>query len=247
MCLLIFLRSISLINCSFKIFSKILTLRLSRIAQRLVTANQSAFIKGRYILESIVVAHEIVHSLHKKKDEGVILKLDYKKAYDKVSWDFLFEVLDSRSFSSTWIAWIKQLVVSGSIGVMVNGEDNTYFKPGKGLRQGDPISPLLFNLVGDAFTRMLDKAASAGLIKGVLQNFRMGGIVSLQYADDTILFSSAETNHIVSLKHVIMWFEQISGMRVNLHKSELIPMNFDAEWLILLLTSLVAQWVTSLY
>jgi len=121
---------------------------------------------------------------------------------------FLFEVLDSRSFSSTWIAWIKQLVISGSIGVMVNGEDNSYFMPGKGLRQGDPISPLLFNLVGDAFTRMLDKAASARLIKGVLQNFRMGGIVSLQYADDTILFSGAETNHLVSLKHVIMWFEQ---------------------------------------
>ena len=95
MCLLNFLRSISLINCSFKIFSKILTFRLSRIAQRLRNANQCAFIKGRYILESIVVAHEIVHSLHKKKDEGVILKLDYKKAYDKVSWDFLFEVLDS--------------------------------------------------------------------------------------------------------------------------------------------------------
>ena len=66
------------------------------------------------------------------------MKLDYKKAYDKVSWDFLFEVLDSRSFSSTWIAWIKQLVISGSIGVMVNGEDSSYFKPGKGLRQGDP-------------------------------------------------------------------------------------------------------------
>ena len=98
-----------------------------------MTANQSAFIKGRYILESIVVAHEIVHSLHKKKDEGVILKLDYKKAYDKVSWDFLFEVLDSRSFSSTWIAWIKQLVISGSIGVMVNGEDNSYLSLGKGL------------------------------------------------------------------------------------------------------------------
>ena len=87
---------------------------------------------------------------------------------------FLFEVLESRGFSSKWNFWIKQLVTGGSIGVMVNGEDSSYFKPGKGLRQGDPISPLLFNLVGDAFTRLLDKAASAGMIKGLLQDFRVG-------------------------------------------------------------------------
>jgi hypothetical protein len=63
------------------------------VAQRLVVANQSAIIKGRYIFESVVVAHEVVHSIHKNGDQGVILKLDYEKAYDRVSWDFLFEVL----------------------------------------------------------------------------------------------------------------------------------------------------------
>jgi hypothetical protein len=72
-------RPISLINCSFKIFSKVLTNRLSKVAQRLISFNQSAFIKGRYILESVVVAHEIVHSLHKSGDPGLILKLDYEK------------------------------------------------------------------------------------------------------------------------------------------------------------------------
>jgi hypothetical protein len=76
-------RPISLINCSFKIFSKVLTLRLGKISQRLISDNQSAFIKGRYILESVVIAHELVHSLHKSKDSGLILKLDYEKAYDR--------------------------------------------------------------------------------------------------------------------------------------------------------------------
>ena len=65
---------ISLINCSFKVFSKLLTNRLGRVSQRLVAINQSAFIKGRYILESVVVAHEIVHSFHKEGEKGVILK-----------------------------------------------------------------------------------------------------------------------------------------------------------------------------
>lgn len=157
-------KPISLLNCSFKIFSKILTLRLSSIVQRIVAPNQSAFIKCRYILESVVVAHEIVHSIHKSGERGVVIKIDYEKAYDKVSWFFLFDMLEARNFDPGWINWIKQITVGGSIGILVNGEDSSLFKPGKGLRQGDPLSPFLFNLVGDGLTRMLDKAIDKGLI-----------------------------------------------------------------------------------
>lgn len=139
----------------------------------------------------------------------------------------MFEVIESRGFSSIWTQWIRLLVKGGSLGILVNGEESPYFKPGKGLRQGDPLSPFLFNLVGDVFSRMLDKSVQGGLIQGVLQDFRVGGIVSLQYVDDTILFSSADLTYLTNLKHVIMWFEQISGMRVNFHKSEIITLNLE--------------------
>lgn len=72
----------SLLSCSFKIFSKLLTLRLSTIVQKIVAQTHSAFIKGRYILESVVVAHEIVHSINKSGEKGVVIKLDDEKAYD---------------------------------------------------------------------------------------------------------------------------------------------------------------------
>jgi len=91
-------RPISLLNCSFKIFSKLLTIRLGPISQRIVNNSQSAFIKGKYILESVVVAHELVHSLNKSGEQGVILKLDFEKAYDRVSWQFLFDMLRDRNF-----------------------------------------------------------------------------------------------------------------------------------------------------
>lgn len=78
-------RPISLLNCSFKVFGKMLNNRLILVADRLIASNQTAFIKGRYILESVVVAHEIIHEVHRSKGSGVILKLDYEKAYGRVS------------------------------------------------------------------------------------------------------------------------------------------------------------------
>jgi hypothetical protein len=127
-----------------------------------VSLHQSAFIHGRYILESAVLAHEIVHSVHSNKERGAILKSDYEKAYDRVYRDFLFEVLQSRGFDQTWIGWIEKIVKKGSVGVCLNGDESSFFKTGKGLRQGDPLSPLLFNLVSDVLTKMLLKGENLG-------------------------------------------------------------------------------------
>jgi hypothetical protein len=87
----------SLLKCSFKIFGKLLTRRLEKVSERLVAKEQSAFIQGRYLLESVVIVHEVVHSLHKSNDPGVIIKLNYEKAYDRVNLDFLFEILKKKA------------------------------------------------------------------------------------------------------------------------------------------------------
>jgi hypothetical protein len=95
----------------------VLTNRISKVADRLVASNQTTFIKGRYILESVGTAHEIIHSVHKSKQQCFILKLDYEKAYDKVNWNFLLEVLEKRG-----------------LGVTINNVEGQFFQIGKGLR-----------------------------------------------------------------------------------------------------------------
>lgn len=159
-------RPISLLNCSFKIFTKVLTNRLAKVLQRLIARNQSAFLKGRYILESVVTTHEVLHSIHSSKRQGLVLKLDYEKALDKVNLDFLDELLKARGFGEKWIQWIHQVTHGGSVGVKVNNMESDFFLTGKGFRQGDPMSPLLFNLVVDVLTRMLIKASQQHLIEG---------------------------------------------------------------------------------
>jgi hypothetical protein len=112
------------------------------------------------------------------------------------------------------------------VSVHANGEESRTFKTRKGLRQGG-LSPLLFNLVVDVLTRMLARAAEAGLIAGLLAQFRDGGIVALQYADDTVLFSSSDKLGLRNLRCILLLFEVVSGMRINFHKSEIVPMNME--------------------
>jgi hypothetical protein len=102
-------RPISLLNCSFKMFSKLLTLRLEKVCHRIITKEQSAFIRGRYILESVVVAHEVVHSIHKSKILWVILKLDYEKAYDRINLDFWWKFLDLEALVKSGLGGSKVL------------------------------------------------------------------------------------------------------------------------------------------
>jgi hypothetical protein len=128
-----------------------------------------------------------------------------KKHTIRLHIEFLLEIPRLRGFVEKWIRWIKSIVIGGSVSVMVNGEGSPTFKTGKGLRQGNPLS-LLFNLVVDVLTRMLAKASSGGLVRGMLCNFRPGGVLALQYVDDTLLFSSYDSVSSRNLKCNLMLF-----------------------------------------
>lgn len=108
------------------------------------------------------------------------------------------------------------------MGVKINGHHGNFFNTHKGLRQGDPLSPLLFNLVSDALGTMLDKARMSGQIRGLVPHLIDGGITRLQYADDTVIFLAMEEQSILHTKFLLYCFENMSGLKVNYQKSEVI-------------------------
>jgi hypothetical protein len=136
-------------------------------------------------------------------------------------------MLSSRGFGKTWINWIMRLVNGWSICISLNDKNSAYFNPGKGLRQGDPLSPLLFNLMIDVFTRMLIKAAKMNYISGFMNSTHPEGVLSLQYVDDTLLFLRHSYEDATQLKWIMVCFEQISGMKINYNKSDMLPVNLD--------------------
>ena len=214
-------RPICLLNVSFKIFTKVLTNRLSVVAQKIIRPSQTTFIPGRHILEGVVILHETIHEMHKKKKNGVILKLDFEKAYDKVKWPFLQQVLRMKGFSTTWCAWINQVITKGSVAIKVNDDVGHYFQTRKGVRQGDPLSPILFNIVVDMLAILIERAKENQQFKGVVPHLIDDGLSILQYADDTILFMEHNLEQAKNLKLLLCAFEQLSGLKINFHKSEL--------------------------
>jgi hypothetical protein len=96
-------RPICLLNVDFKIFSKLLPDRITSIADKIISNNQTAFIKRRNILEGVVTLHEIIHEFKRSDRHGVLFKIDFEKAYDKVSWSFVEEVMRGKGFPQSWI------------------------------------------------------------------------------------------------------------------------------------------------
>ncbi len=160
-------RPISLVNGLAKIISKVLASRLQGVLGSLINPFQTAFVKGRLLLDNFLTAHVLAHHLHSSKTRAALLKIDFDRAFDQVSWDFLLEVLRARRFNPIWIGWIRAILHSTSAAVLLNGTPGNFFQCSRGLRQGDPLSPLLFILCVDVLYRMMDRVVHQSLLATV--------------------------------------------------------------------------------
>lgn len=128
----------------------------------------------------------------KTKKRGLLFKIDFEKAYDSLNWEFLFSMLSSFGFGSKWISWMKKCLSSARISILVNGSPTKEFSPQKGLRQGDPLSPFLFDLAAEGLNILLIRARELGLLKGVVFGANEIVVSHLQFADDSLLCCDAE-------------------------------------------------------
>ena len=135
-------------------------------------------------------------------------------------------MLERSGFSTKWRQWILFCLSTVRFSILINGSPCGFFGSSRGLRQGDPLSPLLFVLVMEALGRMLNKV----VLEGRMSGFGVGNLEGrsmtvshLLFADDMLIFCKADLDQILILRMILIWFEAVSGLKINLGKSELFP------------------------
>jgi hypothetical protein len=184
-------RPISLCNVVYKILSKVLANRLKIILPDIISDSQSAFIYGWLIIDNIIAAYETMHTMQTRmwsKTGYMGIKLDMRKAFDRVEWSFLEAVMHKLGFADAWVRLIMNCVKSVSYSVVVNGNVVGNIILSRGIRLGDPISPYLFILCAEAFSSLLHHAHIKGAIYGVPTSKNGPKITHLFFADDSLIF-----------------------------------------------------------
>lgn len=157
-------RPISLIHGVAKLVAKVLSLRLAPLLPTMVSSNQCAFIRGRAIHDNFMLVKQMARSLHISQQSAVLFKLDIARAFDSVSWAFLVDLLRHLGFGRMWCDSICLLLSTSSTQIIVNGRLSREVVHRRGLRQGDPLSPMLFVIVMDAFNSLFLAASWKRLI-----------------------------------------------------------------------------------
>ena len=217
-------RPISLCNVIYKLISKVLANRLKKLLPNVISDTQSAFVPGRLITDNILIPFETLHHMHNQRTGKVgsmALKLDMSKAYDRVEWGFLKQVMIRMGFHERWISMIMECISTVSYSLLINGEPTGLITPTRGLRQGDPISPYLFLLCAEGLNGLLKTAANQGHIHGVSLCLKGPKITNIFFADDSLLFCRATRVECQKLQDILRLYEKASGQKLNRDKTTL--------------------------
>ncbi|KAA3474024.1 reverse transcriptase [Gossypium australe] len=215
-------RPISLCSVLYKIVAKTIPNRMQNVIGMCIDEVQSAFFPGCLINDNVLIAYEILHAFQQKrtgKKGYMTVKLDMSKAYDRVEWDFVKEMMIKMGFAHEWVGLIMKCITSFSYAVNINGYRGRVFQPTRGLRQGDPLSPFLFLICSEGLFSLMRVANQAGLIKGARDSRRGLEISHLLFADDCMMFGEATEQGARNMKDILEEYENCSGQCVNFNKS----------------------------
>ena len=207
-------RPLSLLNVDYKILAKALSLRLIKFLPSVISEEQTCSVRGRKIHFNLLTLRDCVEIAEREYLDACLISLDQMKAFDRVSWSFLFKVLHKMNFSKEFISWIKLLYTDVSSTVKINGFLSKRFSVTRGVRQGCPLSPLLYAIFSEVLNVLVNLNSE---IKGITVNCEE--IKLSQYADDftAILVGSRS---IYAFFEDLEKFERVSGALVNPEKTK---------------------------
>jgi mannosylglycoprotein endo-beta-mannosidase len=157
------------------------------------------------------------------------LKLDFEKAFDTIEHSAILSVMQHMGFPPKWIEWVQMVFSTASSAVLLNGVPGNSFKCRRGVRQGDPLSPLLFVLGAELLQRIINKAFHQGLLSKPIDESSGDGFPIIQYADDTLILLKASQKEVFYFKAILNMFAQSTGLKVNYNKSNLYPLNMSQD------------------
>ena len=207
-------RPISLLNVDYKIATKVIANRIIPLIPKLINIDQSGFVKGRLISDTIRTVQDIIDYCKMHKKHALLLFIDFEKAYDSIEWDFKIKCLQQMNFGDDIIQWIQAFYQNTSSCILNNGNSSGYFSLSRGLRQGDPLSSYLFVLTVETLSNTIRNNPN---IKGL--SFGNKEYKLLQYADDTTLILENKAA-VQSALTLIQNFSLVSGLKINTDKTE---------------------------
>lgn len=211
-------RPITLLNTDYKIFTKALTMKLSKVAPSLIHEDQAGFMPGRSIFDQVKLSKLMIDYAEATEENGVIVALDQEKAYDKVCHDYLWKTLKKFDLPDHFIKTVQSLYESAETVVIINGTISTPFHVSRGVRQGDPLSCILFDLAIEPLAAMLRNSHLKGFqIPGTVTR-----IITTLFADDTTVYL-AQDDKFEDLQTILETWCTASGAKFNVPKTEIMP------------------------
>ena len=210
-------RPISLTNTDYKLLAHVLANRLHTILHKIISTDQTGYIRKRYIGTNIRKILDTVEYLDKTKQSGILLMLDFEKAFDTVEWPFLFKALERFNFGPQFVSWVKLLYRNPSALIKNNGWFSNKITMTRGIRQGCPVSALLFIIIAEVLATVLKESSYEGIT--VKLNNKTKEMKVSQYADDTCLLIKDEAQIETVLK-IIDNFGIFAGPKLNIKKTE---------------------------